>query len=131
MRLLREPWPLPTMYHIISSGMDTSVSVLPYCTAAVHSPAPNLRIESRGRGLRFGSCDSCDDCDGIFDTAPAVKNNRHNRHQSSQLLLSQSDEAAIPCPLHGVFHPIFVLQLPRFHIELPGQNIGRHLLLQS
>ena len=37
MRLLREPWPLPTMYHIISSGMDTSVSVLPYCTAAVHS----------------------------------------------------------------------------------------------
>ena len=52
MRLLREPWPLPTMYHIISSGMDTSVSVLPYCAAAVHSPAPNLRVESRGRGLR-------------------------------------------------------------------------------
>ena len=72
MRLLREPWPLLTMYHIISSGMDTSVSVLPYCTAAVHSPAPNLRIERRGRGMRFGVCDGCDDCDGIFDTDPTV-----------------------------------------------------------
>ena len=37
MRLLREPWPLPTMHRIIASGMDTSVSVRPYCTAAVHS----------------------------------------------------------------------------------------------
>ena len=37
MRLLREPWPKPTMHRIIASGMDTSVSVLLYCTAAVHS----------------------------------------------------------------------------------------------